>query len=125
MKGVVEPRCRGRLRSRSTKGKLPFLTVRRRDSRKVLFKALEDASSPSIACLARLTMEKATLYTDEFKSYDVLDKLGYEYFKVSHSRGSYALGPIHVNGCESCNWHLRTFLRPKRGIARGRALLLR
>ncbi|MEM4667733.1 MAG: hypothetical protein QXD35_01335, partial [Nitrososphaerota archaeon] len=50
LRGVVKPkrRGRGRLRGRSTEDKLPFITIRKRYSKKVLFKVLEDVSSPSI-----------------------------------------------------------------------------
>ncbi|MEM0262381.1 MAG: IS1595 family transposase [Nitrososphaerota archaeon] len=123
LRGVVKPkrRGRGRLRGRSTEDKLPFITIRKRYSKKVLFKVLEDVSSPSIESLLALSVEGPVVYTDEFRSYNALDKLGYEHLKVNHSKGFYALGQLHVNGCESYNWHLRTFLRSKRGISRRKA----
>jgi len=51
---------------------------------------------------------------DDFRSYNSLDKLSYEHLKVNHSKGFYALSPLHVNECESYNY-LRTF-KTKRGI---------
>ena len=36
---------------------------------------------------------------------------------MRHSGGVYAAGPVHVNGAESRNWHLRAFLFFKRGIS--------
>ena len=84
-KSVVKPRLRGRF----TEDKLPFFTIRH--SKKILFKVLEDASSPSIESLLRLSMEEHVVYTDKVRSYNTLNKLGYENLKVNHSKSSYAL----------------------------------
>jgi len=35
---------------------------------------------------------------------------------VRHSGGVYAADPVHVNGAESKNWHLRAFLFSKRSV---------
>ncbi|MEM4692979.1 MAG: transposase [Nitrososphaerota archaeon] len=90
LRNVVKPKHRGcgRLRGRSTEDKLPFITIRKRYSKKVLFKVLEDVSSPSIESMLALSVERPIVYTDEFRSYNVLDKLGYEHFKVNHSKTS-------------------------------------
>ena len=49
--------------------------------------------------------EGSTVHTDELRSYDGLDRLGYEHKTVNHSSGQYVDGDIHVNGVESF-WRL-------------------
>ena len=46
-----------------------------------------------------------SVHTDELRSYDGLDRLGYEHKTVNHSSGQYVDGDIHVNGVESF-WRL-------------------
>jgi len=120
-KRVEKPRKRGggRKRGRARERKLPVISARERGSKRVLFKCLESVSSKQVEkfLLEHVTLN-STVFTDEFRSYRVVSSLGYEHFSVNHSDGVYALGSIHVNGCESFNWHLKTFLRNKRGVSR-------
>ena len=42
-----------------------------------------------------------------------------EHKVVDHSKGEWARGEAHVNGCEDRNGFLRTFLRKHRGVSKG------
>ncbi|OYT30233.1 MAG: IS1595 family transposase, partial [Thermofilum sp. ex4484_79] len=108
----ARPRRRGggRRRGRCTGRKKPFFTLVERGSRKVLFLAEGDASCRTIATvLLRHVEPGSVVYTDGFRGYRRVSGLGYEHLPVRHSGGVYATGPVHVNGAESRNWHLRAF----------------
>ena len=116
----ARPRRRGggRRRGRSTGRKKPFFTLVERGSRKTLFLAERDASSKTVATVLLGRVERGSVvYTDEFRGYRRVCRLGYVHFSVRHSGGVYAVGPVHVNGAESRNWHLRAFLFFKRGVS--------
>ena len=114
------PRRRGggRRRGRAANRKKPFFTLVERGSRRALFLAEKGASSKVVAgVLLRHVERGSVVYTDEFRGYGRVSALGYEHFSVRHSSGVYAVGPMHVNGAESVNWHLRAFLLFKRGVS--------
>jgi len=83
-----------------------------------LFSAENDALSKTIAGLLLRHVERGSaIYTDEFRGYERVSRLGYGHFRVKHFGGVYAVGPVHVNNAESRNWHLRAFLFFKRGVS--------
>jgi transposase len=53
----------------------------------------------------------ATLYTDEFPSYDTMTRFGYKHLRIEHGAGVYAVGSVHTNNIEGF-WSL-----VKRGIS--------
>ena len=55
-------------------------------------------------------LPSATIYTDEYKSYQGLDKAGYDHRKIHHAKKVYVSGDIHTNTIEGF-WSLT-----KRGI---------
>ena len=59
----------------------------------------------------------SVVYTEGFRGYELVSGLGYVHMPVRHSSRVYAVGPVHVNGAESGNWHLRAFLFSKRGVS--------
>ena len=86
--------------------------MRERNSRRVLFKYLESISSEQVEeLLLKHLLPGCTVFIDEFKSYYIVDSLGYGHFSVNHSDSVYALDLIHVSGGESFNRYLKTFLR--------------
>src|SRR6266571_3652305 len=42
----------------------------------------------------------STVYTDEFKSYDALEGMGYTHERVNHEQGVYVSGDVHTNTIE-------------------------
>jgi len=48
--------------------------------------------------------------TDEFKSYGILESLGYIHETVKHSEREYARGEVHINNCENRVSLLRPWL---------------
>jgi len=47
------------------------------------------------------TKEDVTVMTDEFRSYNILDKRGYDHQTINHSEHQYAFNGIHVNNVEA------------------------
>ncbi|MDE4948901.1 IS1595 family transposase, partial [Francisella tularensis subsp. holarctica] len=46
-------------------------------------------------------LEKSTIYTDGWKSYDGLILNGYDHYRIYHSHNEFARVKNHVNGIES------------------------
>ena len=114
------PRRRGggRRRGRCAGRKRPFFTLVERGSRRALFLAEGDAGGKTIATVLLKHVERgSTVYTDSFRGYGRVGRLGYVHMPVMHSGGVYAAGPVHVNGAESWNWSLGAFLFSKRGVS--------
>jgi len=114
------PRRRGGggRRGRSTGRKKPFFTLVERGSRKALFLAggmLAVGRSPQ-SCLGMSSLVALFILTSSAA-------MGLSACSAmctclwSNSGGVYAASPVHVNGVESKNWHLRAFLFFKRGIS--------
>jgi len=74
--------------------------------------------APLLSCRVGLG---SAVYTDGFRSYRVVERMGFKYFPISHSLRLYAVGPMHVSSCECYNWHLHSFLWSKWGMTIDRA----
>jgi len=61
--------------------------------------------------IQRNVAKKTIVYTDEYPTYDVVDKLGYQHETVNHGTGEYVNGNAHTNTIEGF-WSLT-----KRGIS--------
>jgi transposase-like protein len=62
--------------------------------------------------------EGTTVYTDELKSYDGLEELGYKHETINHSEREYARGNVHTNTQEGIWSLLRQWLRTHRGVCK-------
>ena len=61
------------------------------------------------------------LYTDEYKAYNSLEKIGYDHHTVNHSEGEYASGGnnnIHTNNCECLVGLLKWWQKKHRGVGK-------
>ncbi len=67
--------------------------------------------STLVPFMARKVSRNATLFTDEFPSYDHMTRLGYKHHRIEHHARVYVRGNIHTNSIEGF-WSL-----VKRGIA--------
>jgi transposase-like protein len=61
--------------------------------------------------MAKTVNQSATLYTDEFPTYDHMTRLGYTHLRIEHQAKKYVNGNIHTNSIEGF-WSLI-----KRGIS--------
>ena len=63
----------------------------------------------------------STVYTDEYKAYNSLEKIGYDHHTVNHSEGEYASGEdneIHTNNCECLVGLLKWWQKKHRGVSK-------
>ena len=93
-------RVRGK-RGRGAKGKVPVVGLLKREG-KVYTKIVKRCSKAELMPIIKgKILEKSTVYTDGWKSYDSLVLNGYKHYRVFHSKNEFARGKSHVNGIES------------------------
>ena len=86
---------------RGAAGKTPVFGLVERNGR-VVARVVDNTKADTLFDLFKKHVAKdATVYTDEFTSYDGLNKLGYEHGRVNHSAGKYVDGSAHTNTIES------------------------
>jgi transposase len=92
-----------------------------RDSRQVRLRVVKNTQTKTLCpFVERFTSPQATIYTDEYDSYNALERTR---LTVCHGQKQWArdadgdgLREVHVNSQEGCWTGLRTFLRPFRGV---------
>ncbi len=98
--------------------KVPVFALIQRDGDR-MFTAAKDATEETVKKLAETCIEPGTtIYTDEYLSYKILDRIGYRHKYVNHSKREYAHGDVHINTCESDFSVLRVFMRIRRVVAK-------
>jgi len=98
-------------RGRGAEGKSKVVGAVQR-SGKVVAQVVSDVKRHTLVpFMARKVARDATLYTDEFPSYDHMTRLGYRHKRIDHSSEVYVNGNIHTNSIEGF-WSL-----VKRGIS--------
>ncbi len=116
-----KPRRRGlkhRGRGNYEGDKVPVFALIQRDGDKV-FTAAKDVTEETIEELVETYIEPGTtIYTDDYPSYNILDRMGYRHEYVNHSKRKYARDNVHINTCEGEFSVLRTFMRIHRGVAK-------
>jgi len=92
---------------RGTVGKQPVFGMAQRKSAKkardgkIVAQVVPDATSRTLLPKVRGGVDpKATVYTDEWKSYDPLGRMGYQHSTVQHSQHIYVSGDVHTNTIE-------------------------
>jgi transposase-like protein len=97
-------------RGRGAEGKSKVVGAAQRNG-KVVAKVVPDVKrSTLVPFMAHKVSRNATLYTDEFPSYDHMTRLGYKHRRIEHNTRVYVSGNIHTNSIEGF-WSL-----VKRGI---------
>lgn len=103
-KGKLPPGAPPRKRGRGSENKVPVQVLVQRDGAaraRVVADVREDTLTPYIKAHAAKT---ATIHSDEFRSYTNIGRhFGGRHETVSHGRGEYARGDVHVNSAESFN----------------------
>jgi transposase-like protein len=94
-------------RGRGTR-KTPVVGVLGRDNKKIHARvALPNKQSKKLTgkqlllIIEEVAAKSANIFTDEFRSYRILGKNGYQHSIVNHSSGQYVRGNTHVNTVES------------------------
>ncbi|MFC2024280.1 IS1595 family transposase [Chloroflexota bacterium] len=98
-------------RGRGAEGKSKVVGAVQR-SGKVVAQVIPDVKRQTLVpFMAEKVSRNATLFTDEFPSYDHMTRLGYRHKRIDHSSEVYVNGNIHTNSIEGF-WSL-----VKRGIS--------
>jgi transposase len=86
---------------RSTKTKQPVVGMVERGGKNVRVQVVENTKSETILPIAAQNIEfGATVYTDEYNSYNKLPWLGYKREVVPHGQGIFVWGKAHTNTIE-------------------------
>lgn len=97
-------------RGRGAEGKAKVLGAAQRYG-KVIAKVVPDVKRHTLVpFMAHNVNRDATLFTDEFPSYDHMTRIGYKHLRIEHHLKVYARGNVHTNSIEGF-WSL-----VKRGI---------
>jgi transposase len=97
-------------RGRGAEGKTKVIGAVQRQG-KVIAQVIPDVKRHTLVPFVNGKVDrKATLYTDEFPSYDTMTRIGYKHLRIEHSAKEYVRGHVHTNSIEGF-WSLL-----KRGI---------
>jgi transposase len=99
----------------------PVCGVLGRHSKQVRLRVVNNTQTKTLCpFVERFTLPEATLYTDEYDSYNALQRLR---LTVCHGQKEWArdangdgIREVHINSQEGCWTGLRAFLRPFRGV---------
>lgn len=98
-------------RGRGSENKSKVVGATQRNG-KIITKVIPNVKrSTLVPFMSKNVASGATLYTDEFPSYDHMTRLGYRHFRIEHQAKVYATGNVHTNSIEGF-WSL-----VKRGIS--------
>ena len=98
-------------RGRGAEGKSKVLGATQRQG-KVIANVVPDVKRHTLVpFMIRNVNRDATLFTDEFPSYDTMARIGYRHLRIRHHDKEYARGKVHTNSIEGF-WSL-----VKRGIS--------
>ena len=94
-------------RGRGAEGKTVVFGMMERDG-DVMTKVVPNVKKNTLQPIIAENVEAgSTVHTDELKSYNGLEKAGYEHNTVNHGAGEYVDGDSHVNGIEGYWAHLK------------------
>jgi len=98
-------------RGRGADGKTPVIGIAQRQG-KVIAEVADDVKSSTLTpFITQNVAHDVVIYTDEFPSYNTLDRIGFNHKRINHGAKQYVNGNIHVNNIEGF-WSL-----VKRGIS--------
>ena len=96
-----------RIQGRGSVGKTPVFGMARRKTGKgkkdgrVAAKMVGDATADTLLPhIKEAVLPQSVVYTDEWRSYDRLGKMGYEHSRVAHSQSIWVSGDTHTNTIE-------------------------
>jgi transposase-like protein len=100
-------------RGRGSENKTAVFGIMERKGKLVAQKIADCKSGTLIPLVEENVTPEAIIYTDEFRSYDKLDRLGYIHDIVNHAYKVYVIRDVHVNSIEGF-WSL--FKRGVNGV---------
>lgn len=97
-------------RGRGAEGKTPVFGIAKREGEVSALPTNDLKSSTVYPIVKKRLLPTSTVYTDEFRTYDSIKRLGYKHIRVNHSDEVWVVGNAHTNTIEGF-WSLL-----KRGI---------
>jgi transposase len=102
-------------RGRGAAGKVPVFGILKRGG-KVYAEIIENAKSKTLMPIIRMKIQPDSIvYTDSFRSYNVLDVSEFKHFRINHSK-LFADKHNHINGIENFWSQSKRHLRKYNGI---------
>jgi Transposase and inactivated derivatives len=115
-------RIRGK-KGRGAKGKIPVIGLLKRNG-KVFTQIINNCTRKELMPIIKgKILEKSTIYTDGWKSYDGLVLNGYKHYRIHHHENEFVRGKNHVNGIESFWSYTKRRLIKFNGIKKDKFLL--
>ena len=115
-------RIRGK-KGRGAKGKIPVIGLLKRNG-KVFTQIINNCTRKELMPIIKgKILEKSTIYTDGWKSYDGLVLNGYKHYRIHHHENEFARDKNHVNGIESFWNYTKRRLIKFNGIRKDKFLL--
>jgi len=115
-------RIRGK-KGRGAKGKIPVIGLLKRNG-KVFTQIINNCTRKELMPIIKgKILEKSTIYTDGWKSYDGLVLNGYKHYRIHHHENEFVRGKNHVNGIESFWSYTKRRLIKFNGIRKDKFLL--
>jgi transposase-like protein len=102
---VAQPWCVLEGKGRGPVDKTPVLGMAQRATTdtpgKVVVKKVDDAGAKSLMPhIKTRVLPESVVYTDEWRSYNNLGKMGYKHSRVHHKEKVYVSGDVHTNTIE-------------------------
>lgn len=105
-------------RGRGAAGKIPVFGLLKRGGR-VYAKVIPDTrSSTLMSVIQKRVMPDSIVYSDAYRSYNVLDVSEFKHYRINHSK-QFANARNHINGIENFWNQAKRHLRKFNGIPRG------
>ena len=98
-------------RGRGAEGKTAVVGIVQRQGKITTTVVADTKRSTVMPLITKNVARKSVIYTDEYPTYDIVDRLGYHHETVNHGAGQYVIGDAHTNTIEGF-WSLT-----KRGIS--------
>ncbi|HEY59883.1 MAG TPA: IS1595 family transposase [Anaerolineae bacterium] len=87
-------------RGRGAEGKTPVLGIVKRKG-KIKAVVVPNLKTKTVApIIDKQVSKEANLYSDEFRPYGILSRMGYNHQRVLHGQGIYVIGNVHTNTVE-------------------------
>ena len=105
-------------RGRGAAGKVPVFGILKRGGKVHTLMIADTTSDTLLNALQSKVLPDSIVYTDSYRSYDVLDVAGFHHRRVNHSKKFVSKRGHHINGIENFWNQAKRVLRKYNGIPR-------
>jgi transposase len=105
-------------RGRGAAGKVPVFGILKRGGKVHTLMVADTGSRTLLNALQSKVLPDSIVYTDSYRSYDVLDVAGFHHRRVNHSKAFVSRKGHHINGIENFWNQAKRVLRKYNGIPR-------